>query len=199
MFKLSQRDLLRTASFCQLRLRKPREFCPRDKVSLNCFGKNSRPNMAGSNFECWKKRNCLNLQSVKVMPLLWTVEWYTVYIYHILTSSVIITCSHSSLRYFKWSSLHHSLHTSGDAIHGVRCYLRHFRDIKIELPQGNEYQKFLETTSKVFPWGRNRGIRLIFFPNFRYLPFCGKAQNIYKMSKSFHGKTLWHTGSSCLI
>ena len=120
--------------------------------------------MAGSNFECWKKRNCLNLQSVKVMPLLWTVEWYTVYIYHILTSSVIITCSHSSLRYFKWSSLHHSLHTSGDAIHGVRCYLRHFRDIKIELPQGNEYQKFLETTSKVFPWGRNRGFAWFSFP-----------------------------------
>ena len=144
--------------------------------------------MAGSNFECWKKRNCLNLQSVKVMPLLWTVEWYTVYIYHILTSSVIITCSHSSLRYFKWSSLHHSLHTSGDAIHGVPCYLRHFRDIKIEITQGNEYQKFLETTSKVFPWGRNRGIRLIFFPNLRYLLFVERHKIYTKCQKVFMEK-----------
>lgn len=119
------------------------------------------------------------------MPLLWTLEWYTVYIYHILTSSVIITCSHSSLRYFKWSSLHHSLHTSGDAIHGVRYYLRHFRDIKIELPQGNEYQKFLETTSKVFPLERNRGIRLIFFPNFRYLLFVERHKIYTKCQKGF--------------
>lgn len=33
----------------------------------------------------------------------------------------------------------------------VHCYLRHCHDIKIELPQGNEYQKLLKTTNKVFP------------------------------------------------